>query len=42
MTAEEMDALALPTAVEKAAAIVREKLKGGNAHAQNGPRTENP
>lgn len=42
VTAEEMDALALPTAVEKAAAIVREKLKGGNAHAQNGPRTENP
>lgn len=42
VTAEEMDALALPTAVEKAAAIVREKLKGGNAHAQNGPRAENP
>ena len=42
VTAEEMDALALPAAVGQAAAIVREKLKGGETHAQNGPCAENP
>ena len=41
-TVEEMDALALPTAVGKAAAIVREKLKGGDLYAQDGPGAENP
>ena len=42
VTAEEMDALTLPTAVGKAAAIAREKLKGGNDHAQDGSSAENP
>ena len=42
VTLEEMDALALPTAVGKAAAIVREKLKGGDLYAQDGPGAENP
>ena len=42
VTPEEMDALALPTAVGKAAAIVREKLKGGDLYAQDGPGAENP
>ena len=42
VTAEEMDALPLPTAVGKAAAIAREILKGGNAYAQDGPCAENP
>ena len=42
VTLEEMDALALPTAVGKAAAIVREKLKGGDLYTQDGPGAENP